>query len=130
MNASFKAFIALFFAIDYLYDQHPCDTTGLCAGELNPFLWKAVGSADPAHYLEFKQEYATRFPEKTPSETEGFEFVREYAARLSSTFHGMFPSDETIVSLFDRHIDQKAWAAIWERAGVSAAKRLEELNVD
>lgn len=128
MDNKFQAFIALFYAIDRLYDERPSDTLGLCAGGLNPFLWDAIGSADPAHFIEFGQEFDTRFPDGVATEADAFAFAREYADKLSATFHAMFPSDETIAALFDKHIDGETWGKLWESAGKAAARRMDKLG--
>ena len=130
MDTSFQAFVALFYAVDHLYDKCPCDTTGLCAGELNPFLWKAIGSADPAHYIEFKQDYDARFSDKQPSAKESYAFLQEYVAKLSEMFNTMFPEDETLANLFKRYMDEETWAAIWALANEAAAKRIKELGAE
>lgn len=128
MHDQFQAFVALFYAIDRLYEKNPCDTTALCAGELDPFLFNSIGSADPAHYIEFCAAYAMRFGEGTASPSECYAFAQEFVASLSDAFHAMYPEDATISDLFASHIDYETWLGLWEAAGHAAAKRQAELK--
>ena len=128
MNNQFQAFIALFYSIDHLYEKHPCDTTALCASELDPFLFRAIGSADPAHYSEFSEAFEKRFPDGYANMEEAFVFVKEYADGLSRMFQTMYPEDETIANLFEEYVDETIWPDIWSKAENAAEQRLEELS--
>lgn len=128
MGNQFQTFIALFYSIDYLYEKCPCDTTALCAGELDPFLFRVIGSADPAHYSEFCEAFTKRFANGHVGIEDAFSFAKEYANKLSKMFKAMFPEDETIASLFEKHIDERVWSDIWSRAENAAEQRLAELS--
>ena len=127
MHDQFRAYIALFYAIDRLYEIDPSDTTALCAGELDPFLFKTLGSADPAHYAGFSAEYARRFGEGKATPNECFSLAQEFAASLSDVFHAMYPDDVTISDLFAENVNYEAWLGFWRIAGEAADKRLAEL---
>jgi len=86
----FRAYVALFYAIDSLYEIDPSDTNALCAGELDPFLFKTLGSADPARYVEFCSEYARRFGESKATPYDCFSFAQEFVASLSDEFHDLW----------------------------------------
>lgn len=126
MDIRFRAFIALFYAMDKLYELYPCDTTALCAGELDPFLFNTVGSADPAYYLEFCEAYAQRFNGTNVSPSECYAFAQEFAATLSDAFHAMYPDDPAITDLFAKYIDDEMWLALWAKASNVTDRRLAD----
>lgn len=126
MKKQYQAFIALYFAIDHLYEKEPCDTTALCASELDPFLWDDIGSADPAHFVEFCEYYNVKASSKNLTAKEGFELIKEYTEKLSATFNEMYPDDKTLSSLFNKHISKDVWGEIWEQATKVATERLSQ----
>ena len=127
MHDQFRAYVTLFYAIDSLYEIDTSDTTALCAGELDPFLFKTLGSADPAHYVEFCAEYARRFGEGKATPYDCFSLAQEFVASLSDEFHAMYADDDTIADLFARHVDLETWLELWGIAGETAEKWLQEL---
>ena len=129
MDNQFRAFVALYYAIDRLYEAEPSDTTALCASELDPFLFKALGSADPAHYAKFCDTYTKRFGESVSevAPNESYSLAKEFIAHLSAVFHAMYPDDATISDLFAKHINYGTWLELWEIASDVVSNRLTDL---
>ncbi|MFN2937979.1 hypothetical protein ACKX2D_02935 [Lachnospiraceae bacterium YH-ros2226] len=49
----FELYTMMFFWIDNYYADSTDDRINNLIGEMNPFLWQDIGSADPANYDEF-----------------------------------------------------------------------------
>ena len=49
----FELFTIMYFWIDCYYEKNTNDRINNLISEMNPFLWKDIGSADPAYYDDF-----------------------------------------------------------------------------
>ena len=76
----YEIFIMMFFCLDAYWDDNKTDSLGDLCSDLNPFLFKGIGSADPAYWAEFCKLY----PEKQYSISEGYTTAKEYVKRLDN----------------------------------------------
>lgn len=119
----FSAFVAMYYILDAAYDETRDDEIGQRATEANPFLFKDIGSADPAVYIEFKTEWDARYGEDAEVGVEECKaFIEEYLARLSPD----------CAKAFEMVVDDSAWKddlkEIWGQAS-SRRERLSEQGV-
>ena len=77
----YKPFVYMFYALDAVYDEEPCEELGNYLSGLNPFWFDDEGSADPAEYEEFKEAYVNHFGNKEAATLEIYEFCKEYLSK-------------------------------------------------
>lgn len=73
-------FVMIFFYLDAYWDEHQTDELGDICSSMNPFLFEGIGSADPAIWSEFCDEYE----DKEYSLEESYEIAKKYVATLNS----------------------------------------------
>ena len=70
----FELFTMMYFWIDNYYSDTTDDRINNLIGEMNPFLWEDIGSADPAYYAEF----CRYIKDKTITIDNGFELAKGF----------------------------------------------------
>ena len=70
----FELFTMIYFWIDNYYSDTTDDRINNLIGEMNPFLWEDIGSADPAYYAEF----CHYIKDKTITIDNGFELAKGF----------------------------------------------------
>lgn len=92
MIDSYTAFVAMYYALDAAWDDGAkTDELRSYLSEINPFIWKSKGSADPAHCIELKEAYESKLGEAA-SNQEAYYFVEEYLRRVNPEFASLFCS--------------------------------------
>lgn len=99
MFGAWKTFVNMFYALDLAYDDNPSRTLGQFLSDMNPFLFRGAGSADPAIYAEFKHLFAMKFDNKNPDSKETYGFVVAYLEKKNPLFS----------SLFQANTDEDTW---------------------
>ena len=74
----FELFTMIYFWLDKYYENTTDDRILNQLSEMNPFLWKDIGSADPAVYSEF----CTFLGERNISVENSLSIAKEYVATI------------------------------------------------
>ncbi len=74
----FELYTMMFFWIDNYYADSTDDRINNLIGEMNPFLWQDIGSADPAYYDEF----CRYMKGKTITLDNSFELAKNFAKTI------------------------------------------------
>lgn len=84
MTGVYAAFMMMYYILDAASDEMDSEVVQRWAMEANPFLFRDIGSADPAIYIEFKREWDGRYgKDASVGEAECKTFLREYLVRLA-----------------------------------------------
>ncbi len=76
---NFELFTLIFHALNQEWEECKDKTLGDFLSEINPYLWKAEMSADPAYFEEFK----TFMNGKSISSDYGFKYAKEYLKTIT-----------------------------------------------
>ena len=76
----YEIFVMMYFCLEAYWDDNKIDSLGDLCSELNPFLFKGIGSADPAYWADFCDEY----PDKQFTTSEGYSIAKEYVKTLEN----------------------------------------------
>lgn len=73
----YNTFKMLYYTLDNIWDESKDENLGEFCSNMNPFLWKGEGSADPALYSHFKKQFEEKFKD-TCSYEEAYNFSKEF----------------------------------------------------
>ncbi len=88
-------FIAMYRALDCLYDETQREDLGNYLSESNPYLFTDRKSADPAVFAGFSNYFDSIYTIDDVSVEEGYSFVKKYLSSEHLSYYGDF------VSIFD-----------------------------
>lgn len=83
-------FIAMYRALDCLYDETPIEDLGNYLSEANPYLFTDRKSADPAVFTAFSQYFDSLYANDDVTVEEGYTFVRKYLNSDHLSYYGDF----------------------------------------
>ena len=90
----FELFSLIFFYLDTQWEENKDEVLGEYLGDMNPFLFKDIGSADPAVYSDFCKVITEPITVEN-----SLELAKKYIASLNN---------ETVTTAF-RTIDPQEW---------------------
>jgi hypothetical protein len=96
----YTTFKLMYSSLDSLWDKTHDDELGQYLSNMNPFLWKDEGSADPIIYSNFKSEFSKKFNSKCSFE-DGYNFVKQYLEKGNDTYTDKAKKSFSNVSLKD-----------------------------
>lgn len=76
----FELYCMIYFALDSEWEESKSEELGNFLSSANPFLFKDIGSADPAIY----KEYCEKIPEKI-APIESYEYAKKYIDFLANS---------------------------------------------
>lgn len=103
--SAYDTFVAMYYALDAAYDEIKDEELRAFLSDANPFLFKDEGSADPAIFAEFSEEFEAEFKDGA-SEQESLDFVRDYLRSQNAT---------VLIATFDTIVDSAKWAKALNR---------------
>ena len=83
-------FIAMYRALDCLYDENPREDLGNYLSEANPYLFTDHNSADPAVFAGFSDYFDSHYNSDNVKIGEGYKFVRKYLSSKHLSYYGDF----------------------------------------
>lgn len=95
-------FIAMYRALDCLYDETKREDLRDYLSDANPYLFADRKSADPAVYAEFCNYLSENSPKNDYSPEESYSLVRQYLSSECLSYYGNF------ISAFD-DISMEEW---------------------
>ena len=112
-------FIAMYRALDCLYDETQREDLGNYLSEANPYLFADRKSADPAVFAGFSSYFDSLYANDNVTAEEGLVFVRKYLRSEHLSYYGDF------ASLFD-DISLAEWT---ELCGIVADEEAGKFNI-
>ena len=83
--------IAMYQAMDCMYDEHPSEELLDFVTELNPYIWTSRTSADPAVEIEFNEFIDENFGRQSEfDQNQAYDIVKKYLENLNPAFAVIF----------------------------------------
>ncbi len=83
-------FIAMYRALDCLYDETQREDLGNYLSEANPYLFTDRKSADPAVFDAFSHYFDNLYANDDVTVEEGYSFIRKYLNSENLSYYGNF----------------------------------------
>lgn len=96
IDNSYLAFVGMFCVLDAAWenDKKTSDLSSFLSA-IDPFLFKGIGSADPANYIEFKKTYEDELG-KQASARDSYSFVQRYLKGINRNIASLFSETANI----------------------------------
>jgi hypothetical protein len=108
-----------YYILDAAADEFDDDNVRTLASSANPFLFKDIGSADPAIYIEFKQAWDKEFGENAEIDfSDCKDFIKNYLLSFSS-----IPRDT-----FNIVVDEDTWVEDMKEVKLQSESRIKSVN--
>lgn len=77
MISCYDTFRLLYYSLDSIWEENKDENLGEFCSNMNPFLWKDEGSADPALYSHFKNLFEKKYKNECSYE-DAYNFSKDY----------------------------------------------------
>ena len=100
---SYRLFILMFNALDFIYDKKPNRELGNYLSGLNPFLFEGENSAIICEYEEFREKFHKMFSKNVDDAMQAFEFCLDFIKKSNV---------KQAIKAFD-NFDKNQWISVF-----------------
>lgn len=102
----YQTFVAMYQALDAAYEDDGNKKVLAFISDANPNIWKGRSSGDPAIFIAFAKDFASKFPSGKTEPEDAMSFVRTYLADQNGEYNW---EEGDLVAAFDSVVSPELW---------------------